>query len=392
MTEVRSYQQLAETLADYVEHGKTQQAAAPFEVAAASYLDPARWTLEMERIFKRLPLLLGFTAELPKPGDFKTLEPLGVPVLIARGKDGVVRAFLNVCTHRGNVLAMAEHGNCRGFSCTYHGWTFANDGRLIGVADSPKFGEIDKSARNLRELPCAERGGLIFAALSPDATIDVDDYYGQMLPDLDRYGFKDWHYCGKREIFGANWKIAYDGYLEGYHFAAAHPKTIHPRTVSDVMTFDAYGPHLRIGFAATPILSRLAAVPKLEWADQENVAFDFVRTLFPNTSIFVAPEITQFATIFPGPKPGENRTVLSFLRRNPPEDAEDLQRIEQMMDFLQNVVNDEDYLLGLRVQKGLESGALQSVVFGRNEQGNQHFHHCVDHYVAAEDGAPVPVL
>src|SRR5271170_2165711 len=104
MTEARSYQQLAETLADYVEHGKTQQAATPFEVAAAQYLDPDRWTLEMERIFKRLPLLLGFTAELPKPGDFKTLDAMGLPVLIARGKDGVVRAFLNVCTHRGNVL------------------------------------------------------------------------------------------------------------------------------------------------------------------------------------------------------------------------------------------------------------------------------------------------
>lgn len=389
---VRNYAEIAENLVDYMEHDKTQQAASVMTVPAQSYLDPDRWALEIDRIFKRLPLLLAMTAELPKPGDYKAMQALGLPILIARGKDGEARAFLNVCTHRANLLAPQGHGNCARFSCIYHGWTYTSDGRLVGVSDGNKFGEFDRSTRHLKALPCAERAGMIFVTLTPDAPMDIDGFLGGMLPELAAFDMQDWHYFGSREIVGANWKVAYDGYLEGYHFATAHPKTIHPRTPSNLMTFDAHGPHIRTGYAQTSILAQLGATPKERWGECENAGFGFVRTLFPNVSFFITPEITQIAQLFPGPTPAENRTVLNFYRRTPAADAEDAAGVEQMIDFLRTVVNDEDYLLGLRVQRGLESHAIDSVIFGRNEAGNQLFHRYVDYYVNGDFSVPPPTL
>lgn len=391
MNIAQEYNRIVETMLDYVENGRTDQAEAPMEVPVANYTDPGIWQREMELIFKRVPILVGLSGELPKPGDFKTTEILDKPLLITRQADGSLRAMLNVCSHRGMLLVDKACGNRRLFTCPYHAWSFSNDGKLRGVADPEKFGEIDKSAHDLTRLPVYERGGLIFAVLTPGLEVDFEGFLGGMIEDVERLGFKDWHYVGQREIFGANWKVAYDGYLEGYHFAAAHPSTIHPRTVSNVMEFRAHGPHVLIGFPGQDI-KKLREVPPAELHKHETKGFDFVRTIFPCVSIFVAHEITQVAQLIPGPKPGENRTILYFLNPEPPRDDAQKAELEKMMDWLRGVVDEEDYQVGLKVQRGLESGAIEKVVFGRNERANQYFHNWVKWYLANDPSAPKPVL
>ncbi|RMF08397.1 MAG: (2Fe-2S)-binding protein [Alphaproteobacteria bacterium] len=360
-------------------------------VPATLYTDPARWEREMEMIFHRLPLLMALSVEMPNPGDYKAMYAMGKPLLLTRTQDGTVKAFWNVCTHRGGRLAEDGRGNCKRFSCIYHGWTFSNDGRLLAIADRAKFGDLDTAELGLTELPCAERAGLIFVTLTPGLATDIDAFLGGILPDLEQCGLDKWHYVGSREIFGANWKVAYDGYLEGYHFAAAHPDTINARTFSNVMHFEAFGPHMRTAYAQRAI-DQLKNAPKEKWGEMENQGYDFVRTLFPNVSIFLAPEIGQISQLFPGPTPDRNRTILHFVTARPPATDEDRETVEQMVNFLRNVVNDEDYALGLKVQKGLESGAIDKVLFGRNERGNQLFHKYVDYYVNADPTAPEPTL
>lgn len=232
---------------------------------------------------------------------------------------------------------------------------------------------------------------MIFVILTPGLAIDVEEFLGGMLPDLERLNLDQWHYVGSREIFGANWKVAYDGYLEGYHFAAAHPQTINARTYSDVMHFEAFGPHMRTGYAQMSI-KKLRDVPKEKWGEMENDGYDFVRTLFPNISIFLAPEIGQIAQLMPGPTPDKNRTVLHYVTAKPPVSDEDVARVEQMVNFFRDVTHDEDYLLGLKVQKGLEAGAIKDVVFGRNERGNQLFHNYIKYYLKNDANAAKPVL
>lgn len=383
---------VAAIMLDYVEQDKTFQTDKIVTVPARSYVDPDQWAAEMELVFCRVPLMLAMTAELPKPGDYKAMDAMGRPLLITRDKDGKVHVFLNVCAHRGAPVAAEGHGNCSRFSCKYHGWTYSNDGRLLAVADGRKFGEIDRSQRGLRELPSVERAGMIFASLTPGQALDIDAFYGDFIKDFDDLDLAHWTFLGQRVIEGANWKIAFDGYLEGYHFAALHPQTIHPRTPSNCTYYEAFGPHLRIGFPQVTIKEKLAAKARSEWAKSENDGFDFVRIFFPNVSAFVAPEITQFAQLFPGPTPDKNRTVLNFLRREPIRDEDDRKAVEGMMDWLRAVVNDEDYKVGDEIQKGLKSGALDSIVFGKNERGNQYFHEYLNWYLQDDASLPRPKL
>src|SRR6185369_8513800 len=245
------------------------------ELPADTYTDPARWAREVEMVFKRLPLLVGFTAEMPRAGDYKAMDFVGVPLLVTRGRDGTVRAFLNVCAHRGAPVAPTGHGSAGRFTCPYHGWTYANDGKLIGIADRAKFGDIDASCRNLTQLPCEERAGLIFAVLTPGMPLDLEGFLGGMLEELRHFKLETWHYHGHREIAGANWKVAYDGYLEGYHFATLHSATLLPKTIPDVMQFKAYGPHMRISFAGKNI-AELRELPPDQWYQREGTCFRVV--------------------------------------------------------------------------------------------------------------------
>jgi phenylpropionate dioxygenase-like ring-hydroxylating dioxygenase large terminal subunit len=382
---------VAEIMLGYVEEGRTFQTSRVTTVPARDYLDPERWQREMELIFKRVPLMLALSAELPAPGSYKTMDAAGMPLLITRDAEGRPHVFLNVCAHRGAPLAADEHGKCSRFTCTYHGWTYSNDGRLLAVTEGKKFGEIDKSSRGLRQLPCMERSGMIFGVLTPGAPIDVDSYYGKMLEDFEAADFAHWSFLGARVIEGANWKIAFDGYLEGYHFATLHPKTIATRTFNNITHYESIGPHLRIGFPQLSIAD-LRNSPREKWGRMENTGFDFVRILFPNVSIFLAPELAQIAQLFPGPTPDKNRTVLMYARRTAPVDGADRAHCEEMINFLRDVTYGDDYVIGLKIQKGLESGAFDSIILGKNERGNQFFHEVVEWYLAGDLSKPMPVI
>jgi nitrite reductase/ring-hydroxylating ferredoxin subunit len=383
MDRVETYGQVAETLLEYVETNRTDQVDDLLRVPARDYLDRERFEREMALIFRRVPLMLALTIELQAAHDYKAMDVIGLPILLTRGKDGKARAFLNVCAHRAMQLVPDGTGNCSRFSCPYHGWTYRNDGRLMAVADAGKFGVLDRATHGLTELPCEEQAGMIFAILTPGQPIDVAQFLGGMLDDLAGLELHKWHYLHRREIFGANWKVTYDGYIEGYHFAAAHPKTVLPRTYSNIMKYDFFGPHMRMALPQTRI-GELRSLPREDWGRRENYGYDFTRTIFPNISIFLAPEMGQIAQLLPGPGPAENRTVLNYICRERPADEASRVRVEEMCKFFGDVTYEEDYLLGLQVQKGLQSGAREFVTFGRNELGNQHFHKSIDEYLTLD--------
>ena len=385
------YSRMAGRLIDHVANGTTDWAEGTMEVPSTEYTDAEQWQREMECIFKSLPILVGVTQEIPNPGDFRSLEILGIPLLITRQADGSAKVLMNVCTHRGMQLTSEPSGNQKLFSCPYHGWTFKSDGALRAIADAPKFGEVCEGARDLVQFPCHEEGGLIFAVLDAESDVDIRAYLGAMMDDVAKKGMDQWTYVGHRIIHGPNWKVAYDGYLEGYHFKAAHPETIEPRTFTNVMEYDAHGPHQLVGFAAKNVLE-LGDVDRDELWQHETKGFDFIRLFFPNVSIFIAPEITQVAQMIPGPGPMENTTILHFLHPTPPENDEDVAARIEMADWLRNVVQEEDYNVGLKLQQGLETGLMKSVLFGRNERGNQYFHRWVKWYSDGDTNTPQPEL
>ena len=381
------YNKIAEKVVGHVENGTTDQAADILKVPTSDYTSNERWSVEMENIFQTLPLMLALSIEMPNPGDYKSIEVTGIPILITRDKNNNVNAFRNVCSHRGAIIAQEGIGNRSRFSCPYHGWTYSNTGDLIGVTDKSKFGDIDNKCFGLEKLQCKELAGLIFVSLSRNEGVDFEKFLAGMLPEVEHFDLENWYYHGFKVINGANWKIAFDGFLEGYHFNTAHKDTIATMTMNDIMDFTAFGPHLRIAFASTNI-EEIHELPKNEWWKKEGCGVDFVRTLFPNISISLGLGIGQIAQILPGKDPYTNTTILHYLAPKKPKNKKEIAELDHFMNFLRDVVNDEDYILGMEIQKGLNSLSNDSVLFGRNERGNQFFHKYVDYYV--EDNIKKP--
>jgi len=305
------------------------------------------------------------------------------PVLLTRTKDGSIRGFLNVCSHRGAVVVPEGTGSGRRFTCPYHAWAYDNEGALLGVYKSKDFGDIDKKCLGLTPLPVAERAGLIFGSLTPDSPVDLDTFlcgYDEMLAHL---GFEDCVLVGRQQVEGPNWKVAYDGYLDFYHLPILHKDTFGPDFPSDAL-YDAWGPHQRVS-GIHPKPESVENLSDEEW-DLEHLITG-VWTVFPHVSIanFEAGiKLYMVSQLFPGATPDESLTVQNFLAPQEP-DAEQRKKIEETMDFLMHVVRDEDYYTGNLIQKTVKTGAKSEFVFGRNEGGGQRFHRWVEALIHTGD-------
>ena len=353
-----------------------------FKVEASSYYDPERFRQEVRGIFRRLPLVLAPTAELPQPGDYKAMQAAGLPVLLSRDRSGVVRGFVNSCSHRGTAVVVDGTGNRNKFVCPYHGWAFSTRGALVGVASADEFGEFDHSHYGLTPLPVLERAGLIWCVLDPDSTLDLSAFlcgYDEMLA---QFSLADWYLFDKRTLRGPNWKIAYDGYMDLYHLPVLHQDPI-GKGVSNKAQYYAWGPHQRVISPARQ--ESLQSLPEEEWpADQLMVG---VWTVFPHVSIASfrgGGRSIMLSQLFPGSEPGESFTTQYYLMEKAPNQAQAAEARAQF-DLLERVVAEEDYATGFRQQAALKAGGRDHVLFGRNEGGGHRFHQWVGKLLKTPD-------
>jgi len=359
-------------------------------VPAKNYYDPERWQLEMDRVFRRLPLVLGFSCEISEPHSYKALDVMGTPVLLTRGDDGVLRSFVNMCSHRGAIVVEEGTGTGRRFACPYHAWTYDQRGALVGILDKANFGDIDMSCHGLTPLPVAERAGIIFGGITPGMAFDLDAFLCGYDSMLEHIGLADCTYVGNQAAQGPNWKLAYDGYLDFYHLPILHKNSFGP-TYNNKTINDAWGPHQRNVQPDERILA-LADVPEAEWPMSKLTGG--VWTIFPHVSIAAfdaGGRLFMISQLFPGSTPETSITVQHFLATFEPND-EQRSIIDKQMDFLLHVVRDEDYYTGNRIQRAVKTGAKAEFMFGRNEGPCQRFHGWVDDLIAAADPAATAAL
>ncbi|MGE0667183.1 MAG: SRPBCC family protein [Sphingomonadales bacterium] len=380
-----SKERLIEIVRDNIAHAKAgTMAMAPgvYKVPASAYTDEARFKREIDLIFKRMPLMLAPSAEVPNPGDYKAMTPFGTPVLITRGKDGKARAFMNACGHRGAPLRDCGTGKATRFVCPYHGWTYNNEGKLVGVAASSEFGEFDRDEYGLPALPTYEKAGLIWAILDPKSTVDIAASLSGYDDMLAHFNFDNWYLFDSRTLRGPNWKIAYDGYLDFYHLPVLHKTTIGGDRSPQANYYD-WGPHQRV--TSPDRYLHLDKIPEDQWPMED--VMTGVWTIFPHISIASfkgGGRGAMISQLFPGSTVGESFTTQYYMMEKEPDQA-GKDGARKQFDLLENVVRDEDYKTGLQVQESLSSGARNHSLFGRNEWGGQRFHGWVQRLLETPD-------
>jgi phenylpropionate dioxygenase-like ring-hydroxylating dioxygenase large terminal subunit len=351
--------------------------------------------LERERIFRRMWLNVARDEDLPRNGDYivKNIAVNKTSVLLVRGQDGKVRAFNNVCKHRGNRLAWEDKGHCHGmFVCRFHAWAYDRQGNLKHVSDEANFYDLDKATLGLKPIAADVWAGFIFINLDPSPSETLFEYLGGLPDQLNGYPFAE-----QSRVFSfhideqTNWKVLLDAQNEIYHLPFLHKRS-----------FPVFGPRNAQHFTRTLAFKRFGrhtvyAVEE-EQVEKPTALEKIVDTLVPATGKL--PEMIgwfDFYTVFP------NFCILflghSYLTynmwpeavdrthweinlygppvRNPAERFGLEYRVSRLRDLWQEDASNHE-----EIQSSLNTGAISHFQLQDEEIQIRHFHKVVRDEVA----------
>ncbi|HEY4893183.1 MAG TPA: SRPBCC family protein [Reyranella sp.] len=344
------------------------------------YYDPARFKREVDLLFRHHPIVVAFSGQVRKPGDFVVHNDTGQPILVTRGTDGVLRAFLNVCRHRSASVEVKPCGsNKRAFVCPYHGWSYDLTGRLVGITDGAAFGDVDKSKHGLRRLKLAEKYGLIWVVPTAledgeEASLDIDPYLGALQVDLSGWDMQGWELHSSEPIRPRmNWKLVIDTFLELYHFRYLHPGTVYPLFLDNIATYERMDRHLRMA-AAKRTLTELEGQPRETWRILDHAIVLY--QLFPNTVLTYTQDHCGVFTSFPV-SPEESVMQFSVLV-SPEEKAKKPESYWKANVDLFAIALSEDFAIGESIQRNFPTGANKRQTFGKFEKALGWYHREVE--------------
>ena len=350
-------------------------------VPVSHYTNPSHWQQEQAALFGQWPVIAAHSSEVPI-GSALPFDALGVPIVLTRAADGRVRAFLNVCRHRGMALVAgsgpepAKAKPCKALVCPYHAWTYELDGRLRHRLHADSFEGIDPATLNLVELPCDEASGLVVVKRSPGATFSAEAFLQGLGAHLDWMGLAGMTVFRKIDkVYDANWKLTVDAFLEGYHIRVLHRDTIYP------FFADAYTVNLQAGPHQDSLVARRAAFEAFEPPEGREALCKLAtptQLVFPNTFLIWHPDYVSLIGMF-SPAVDQVRWVHTMLI--PPDRTGDdwtphWEKTFQLIE--QTVFQKEDIATAVAIQRGISSGANTHFHLGRLEHEVLRFHRNVD--------------
>jgi phenylpropionate dioxygenase-like ring-hydroxylating dioxygenase large terminal subunit len=329
-----------------------------WSLPAWTYSDPEFFALEQERVFAPAWQVVCHVSDVPGAGDWHTLDYLGESVIAVRGKDRVLRAFTNVCRHRGSRVVDGASGCARKLVCPYHAWTYDLDGSLVGVPDGASYPGLDRSRHGLAPVRMEVWRGFVFVRLKdegPSVAAMMAPYEAMIEP----YRFEELQALGRVTLRprAVNWKNVGDNYSDGLHIPVAHPGLtrlfgrsygIEAEEHVDRMWGDLID-RPSANWSERAYQNLLPPVPHLPEAAQRHWLYF---KLWPNVAFDIYPDQVDFMQWLPvSPTESLIREISYVL----PDDRREMKAARYLNWRINRRVNDEDTVLITRVQAGMAS-------------------------------------
>jgi choline monooxygenase len=334
---------------------------------ARCYTDPAYLNLEQRRIFNRAWQLVGRLDQVAKPGEYFTTDVGAEPILVVRGQDGALRGFHNVCRHRAGPVAQGA-GRRKHFQCGYHGWTYADDGRLIGVPDFEGVECFRREEMGLLPIRIQSWEQFLFARLDggasgPELLEVLDD-----IPEATRtFRISDMKFAARRDyLIDCNWKVYVDNYAEGYHIPIIHPGLMRE------IDYQRYRTVTRRYHSLQDAPIKSGDDPDRRYSPSETQGAAYYFWVFPNLMLNVYPDNLSTNLIVPM---GHDKTLTIFEWYLHDVESEEAQARVDTTIALSDEIQQEDIWICEAVQKRLKSAAYDRGRYSvRRENGVHHFH------------------
>ncbi len=341
------------------------------------YHDPEFLEAEKKAFLRAAPQVVCHESEIREPGAWRSLEYLGESVIVIRGDDGVVRAFSNVCRHRGSRLVDGTGGCAKVLTCPYHAWSYGRDGRLVGVPHRNEYPGLEASQLGLHPVALEQWHGFLFVTLEPQSARPelVEGSVAEMMaPYADEvapYRFEDLRVIGRVTIRPRplNWKTIADNYSDGLHIPIGHPGLtrlfgrnyrIEAQSHVDRMEGDL----LDRPSASPSERAYQKLLPRIEHLPQSHQRKWLYYKLFPNVAFDIYPDQVDFMQFLPV---SATETVIREISYAIPDDRREMKAARHLNWRINRRVNAEDTELITRVQLGMQSASYVPGPLGTSE-------------------------
>jgi phenylpropionate dioxygenase-like ring-hydroxylating dioxygenase large terminal subunit len=352
---------------------------------AGRYADPEFYALEQEHLFKKTWLNVGHVSELPETGDYKLFEQLGLSVIVSRSADGQVRAFRNVCRHRGAALLTEAEGNAKRFICPYHAWGYDLEGKLRSVPEAHNFACLDKQKLPLLQVRCEVWRGFIFINQNEGAS-PLHEFLAPIEANVGSFPIEDFSVKGViRAELECNWKSAFDNFIENYHIQTVHTKTIapfiHPKSFT---VFRLKSGHARMNAmkrGANTIFANSGQEAQIK-TETLFSRYTLAFPRFPNGFFSLDPSGLSWMNFWPI---SQGRMLLEQYNLgktmgSPEEDKS----YWDTFDAMTRKILSEDVALFPGMRRAMEAGELTEVLLGVHEQAIYWYNEEIDRQIGVE--------
>ncbi|WP_114226477.1 MULTISPECIES: aromatic ring-hydroxylating oxygenase subunit alpha [Sphingomonas] len=334
------------------------------------YHDSEFFAAERRAFLRAVPQVVCHESELAAPGEWRSLDYLGESIIVIRGDDGAVRAFTNVCRHRGSRLVDGEGGCARVLTCPYHGWSYARDGRLVGVPHRREYPGLETDQLGLVPVALERWHGFLFVTLEPGAP-SVAAMMAPFEDEVAPYRFEELRAIGRVTLRprDLNWKTIADNYSDGLHIPIGHPGLTRlfgrgykieaheqvDRMEGDLVEQPSANPSERAYQNLLPEAGHLPPSHRRKWLYYK---------LWPNVAFDIYPDQVDFMQFLPV---SATQTVIREISYALPDDRREMRAARYLNWRINRRVNAEDTELITRVQQGMASPTYRPGPLGTSE-------------------------